>query len=313
MEKINNREQPLVSIIVITYNSSKYVIETLESAKNQTYQNIELIISDDASKDETVKICSQWLIQNKERFVKTELITVSENTGVPANCNRGLMVANGKWIKLIAGDDILLRNCIKENLLFIGQNSCYMVYSNMLFFNNEREWEERNYLLEYFNLIDSKRKLRLYARHSFFMNVPSWFIKRNIISEIGGFDEEFKLLEDQPFLLKFLNLNYKVKFLNVFTIKYRVNEGSIVQTQSLLFIDYLELCFKKIRVKKFKKFNPKDFIYKYDQLLRYKMSRSPNSIGLKILHRVSPAKYFITFLIKFSNKKFPFWIKRLIS
>lgn len=50
-------KNPLFSIIVITYNSSVFVLETLESAKNQAYQNIELIISDDGSTDETVAIC----------------------------------------------------------------------------------------------------------------------------------------------------------------------------------------------------------------------------------------------------------------
>ena len=59
---------PLVSIIVITYNSSKYVLETLESAKAQTYQNIELIVTDDCSNDNTVEICRKWIEENKERF-----------------------------------------------------------------------------------------------------------------------------------------------------------------------------------------------------------------------------------------------------
>ena len=99
---------PLVSISVITYNSSKYVIETLDSAKAQTYQNIELIISDDCSTDNTVEICKNWINDNKERFVRTELITVKKNTGISPNCNRANNAANGEWIKEIAGDEIEL-------------------------------------------------------------------------------------------------------------------------------------------------------------------------------------------------------------
>ena len=82
---MQSNESPLVSITVITYNSAKYVIETLESAKAQTYQNIELIISDDHSTDNTVKDCRQWIEKNKEWFIRTVLITIPENTGVPAN------------------------------------------------------------------------------------------------------------------------------------------------------------------------------------------------------------------------------------
>lgn len=101
-------ENPLVSIIVITYNSAKYVLETLESAKAQTYQNIELIITDDASQDDTVEICKEWLKENKELFVKTELVTVQKNTGISPNCNRGLKLSNGKWLKFIAGDEVII-------------------------------------------------------------------------------------------------------------------------------------------------------------------------------------------------------------
>ena len=85
-----NKDTPLVSIIVITYNSSKYVLETLESAYNQTYQNIELIISDDCSTDDTVEVCKKWVDEHKDRFVRSEIITTPVNTGIPVNCNRGL-------------------------------------------------------------------------------------------------------------------------------------------------------------------------------------------------------------------------------
>ena len=71
--------QPLVSVTVITYNSSKTVLETLDSIKAQTYQNLELIVSDDCSTDDTVELCRNWIEQNKERFVRTELLTVEKN------------------------------------------------------------------------------------------------------------------------------------------------------------------------------------------------------------------------------------------
>ncbi len=115
-------QEPLVSIVVITYNSSKFVLETLESIRKQTYQNIELIISDDCSKDSTIDICRNWIEKNKNRFVKAELITVERNTGIAPNANRGLKVAKGEWIKFIAGDDMLISNCIDELILFIQKN-----------------------------------------------------------------------------------------------------------------------------------------------------------------------------------------------
>jgi glycosyltransferase involved in cell wall biosynthesis len=130
------KNNPLVSIIVVTYNSSKYVLETLESAKAQTYQNIELIISDDASQDDTVQICKNWLLQNRERFVRTDLITVINNTGISANCNRGVNFSKGEWIKLIAGDDILMEKCISLNIYQVSQNkNIKIIFSNCQLFN----------------------------------------------------------------------------------------------------------------------------------------------------------------------------------
>ena len=76
---MQGKENPLVSIIVITYNSAKYVLETLESARYQTYQNIELIVSDDCSVDNTVEICNNWIKKNSNRFARVELITVNKN------------------------------------------------------------------------------------------------------------------------------------------------------------------------------------------------------------------------------------------
>ena len=71
--------EPLVSILVVTYNSSKTIEETLESAKNQTYGPIEVIISDDHSTDDTVEICEKWIEKNENRFTNSKVISASEN------------------------------------------------------------------------------------------------------------------------------------------------------------------------------------------------------------------------------------------
>src|ERR1700712_629182 len=104
---------PLVSIVVLTYNSGKFIIETLESTFNQTYDNIELILSDDCSTDNTVQLAQAWVNDHKSRFKKAEVLTVPVNTGIPKNCNRGLRGAGGEWIKILSGDDVLHNSCIE--------------------------------------------------------------------------------------------------------------------------------------------------------------------------------------------------------
>ena len=108
----------LVSIIIATYNSSSFVVETLESIVKQTWEKLELIITDDCSGDNTVELCQAWLKNNRERFIYAQILTFERNTGVAANANRGLYVAKGKWIKFLAADDTLKTNCIEDNILW---------------------------------------------------------------------------------------------------------------------------------------------------------------------------------------------------
>ena len=95
-----------VSVVVITNNSVKCIIDTLESVKEQTYKNIELIVSDDGSTDETLTLVKEWLDINEGRFTHNSIVESEINTGITKNCNRGTKVAIGKYIKLIAGDDL---------------------------------------------------------------------------------------------------------------------------------------------------------------------------------------------------------------
>ncbi len=85
----------LISVIVITHNSSDFILETLDSIRLQTYEGIELIISDDASTDETVSICTDWLKEHKKRFVGASLLRHPEQGGIAVNCNRGFFASNG--------------------------------------------------------------------------------------------------------------------------------------------------------------------------------------------------------------------------
>lgn len=107
--------KPSVSIVVVTYNSSRFVVETLESAYNQNYEGpIELIVSDDGSTDGTIDICRQWVRTHSDRFVKCQVIKTPINLGICGNYNFALEHVGGEWIKYIAGDDILMPECIDE-------------------------------------------------------------------------------------------------------------------------------------------------------------------------------------------------------
>lgn len=224
---------PLVSIIVITYNSAKYVLETLESAKNQTYQNIELIISDDCSSDNTVAICQKWIIENRDRFITAELITTNSNTGISANCNRGMRSVTGKWSKLIAGDDILLDNCIEDNILFINNNlTSEIIYSKPKRFGGDEssmQISENNYLKnEWIFEEPSSVQLQKQMERTPFWYTATLFIKTEIWAKFE-FDEAYPNIEDTPFVLKCLKAGHKLFYFPIYTVGYRFGHSDSVQ------------------------------------------------------------------------------------
>ena len=112
----------LVTVTVGTHNSSQFVVKTLESIYNQTWKDIELIIKDDASTDNTVELCRKWIEKNNNRFIRTEILAVSERKGPAANFNRGIRAAKAEWIKPVAGDDALLPNCIQDNMDYVSKH-----------------------------------------------------------------------------------------------------------------------------------------------------------------------------------------------
>lgn len=221
-----------VSIIITTYNSADFITETLESVKAQIYQNIELIISDDASQDETVSIAGKWLQENADRFVRTDLITVSVNTGVSANCNRSIAAAKSDWIKFIAGDDILLPNCIEDNVRFVQQcPEAKIIFSQVKVYRDTFKEDAfvrviplshpMNIMAPQFTAADQFNRLLLSDRINF---TPSYFFNKDAVVSVGGYDETNRFVEDYPMWLKLTQAGYKLFFFEVPTVGYRQHD-----------------------------------------------------------------------------------------
>ena len=243
--------QPLISIIVITYNSSKTIVETLNSIYEQTYGNIELIISDDYSKDNTIEICKEWIIKNKSRFTQVHIITSNQNTGISNNCNRGCKLAKGEWIKIIAGDDALFSNAISELIKFSHEYpNAYIVHSRMkcykdYFIENNIEAD----LLQNYppvltnNQGDNSQKQYLLLSLGNYIGAVTVFMKRSLYKEVNGYDESIKQCEDWPMWLKITHLGYPFYFLDQYTSKYRISSSSVFgsATVNYLFSKFFEM------------------------------------------------------------------------
>ncbi len=216
----------IVSVAVISYNAQDTIQETLDSILNQDHgaENIELIVSDDASRDNTVAVTSAWLAGNGHLFHKVDLIANAVNGGVSKNCNMVWKATTGAWIKTIAADDILLPHCLSSNLAFIsGQDSCNLVFSKMQWFGSIERVTPEPSQLPFFR----KSALEQYKslRFGSFNFAPTSFIRRAALEAVGFADERFRNIEDLPLWLSFTRHGYRLCFLDRVTVRYRVSHS----------------------------------------------------------------------------------------
>lgn len=289
-EKVN----PLVSVVIITYNSARYIIDTLESIKAQSYNEIELIVSDDCSTDNTVEISSKWINENRDRFADAKMITVPVNTGISSNCNRGLRECKGDWLKVLSGDDILMSNAIEDNIKYTSKNP-----DALFIFSNVCEIDENGKLIrsvtlhegqsKFAEMDSAKKQLKYYSRWPVFLNTPTFFYKKELVQEIGYCDEDFKIYEDMSAIFRAIERNVRINFLDKVTVAYRIHSEAV--SRSMKLDDRREKealkIFKKYQEKNLSKLNPFDLSVYYESWLRFKYKGIRGLKGDTILRKLS--------------------------
>ncbi|MDR0866392.1 MAG: glycosyltransferase [Candidatus Symbiothrix sp.] len=217
-----------ITVAVVTYNSSKTIIETLESVKRQTYANIELIISDDHSLDNTLEIIHEWVTHNKDRFVRIELLSSDINRGIVPNRNKCIGAAQGEWIKFVDGDDMLTTNSI-ESYQRVMDDSVHFIMGDFIELNEKEETKE--YLIDTnFFQLDASEQLVLQQQKARIL-WPGVIHRRETLIRLDGLDERFPMLDDFPFFIKALKAGYKFNGVNAFVFIYRVHSGSAQRSE----------------------------------------------------------------------------------
>lgn len=133
MEKKYTNE--LVSIIMPTYNSEKFILKTIESVINQSYKNWELIITDDHSTDNTVELIkSSYVNENRIR-----VYPLSINQGAAVARNNSIKEAKGRYIAFLDSDDIWFPRKLEKQLAFMQKTKCDLTYSSFIVVNEKGE------------------------------------------------------------------------------------------------------------------------------------------------------------------------------
>jgi glycosyltransferase involved in cell wall biosynthesis len=116
----------LVSIITPLYNSGDFISETIDSILSQTYQNWELIIVDDCSIDNGVKIVKKY----QENNDNIKLVQLSKNSGAAVARNKGIKKAKGKYIAFLDSDDLWHPEKLEKQISFMEKNDYAFTYTN---------------------------------------------------------------------------------------------------------------------------------------------------------------------------------------
>lgn len=221
-------EQPLVSILVVSYHQGKYIKENLDSLKAQTYTNWELIVADDASPDDSVLQFKNWL---KDNNVNAKELFHNKNTGLATILNEAIEICNGKYVKLIAADDFMHPECLEKSV-------------NSL----EEKGEEYGMVFTDTYCIDeNSNPLPDFADYNKLGNIPAEDFRKEllrgnriaaltvmmplkVIKETGKYDSKF-LVEDYYRWLK-INEKYLIAYIPEKLSYYRWHDNNISKTKA---------------------------------------------------------------------------------
>ena len=205
-------KQNLVSIIIPTFNRADLIISTLESVKNQTYDNWECLIIDDNSTDATFDRVAKFTNNDSRfKFIKK----ASEfKSGASVSRNIGLTLSSGKFIQFLDSDDILAENKIEQqlNILLLNDKFSIVVCKWELFddtieeikvFKQKSDYMSFEKPLDYFNLI---------GQHGGFYPPESFLVSKELINFSGYWNENITLNDDGEFFFRLLSNSKQIIF-----------------------------------------------------------------------------------------------------
>ncbi len=225
----NNFESSLISVCIINFNQGKYFDDCLNSYIFQTYKNLELIIIDDCSTDNSVQIISDLLNTHK---LNANFIINKKNKGVCKNINEAIKHSKGKYLSIVASDDFYGKNRY-ENLINKARNTPdeYKVFfSNCATVTEQKELISKNFINtikpNFTTIPDGDIYIELIKGN--FIPAIAMLIKMEVFDDVGLFDESLQL-EDYDMWLRIAR-KYKFKYVDDDEVFYRQVNNSHIRT-----------------------------------------------------------------------------------
>ena len=206
--------KPQVSVVIPVYNGERYLAAAIDSVFAQTYQNFEIIVIDDGSKDNTSKVLQQY--GDRIRAV------YQTNRGVAIARNHGIKLAQGKWIAFLDADDIFLPDKLASQLAFAASHPHLgMIHSGW------RRVDEAGNLLTVVEPWHEIPQLTLESWLRWKPVLPSAMLfQREWLDKSGGFDPRFPPAEDTELVLRLAAMGCEAAWLPQVTVNYRQHAAS---------------------------------------------------------------------------------------
>jgi glycosyltransferase involved in cell wall biosynthesis len=232
------KSDPLVSVIVIFLDEEQFIREAIESVFTQTYHHWELILVDDGSMDTSTSIARGYAREHPERVRYIEH-RAHQNRGMSTSRNLGISNANGEYIAFLDGDDIWLPNKLEQQVAILENKSeVGMVFAPTQWWygwTNKKEDIARDFVHDLgipSNVVLKPPELliQFLPKESISPCTCSVLLRREVVEQVGGFEDIFKgLYEDQAFFAK-VSLNSPVIASSTQIAKYRQHPNSNCST-----------------------------------------------------------------------------------
>lgn len=192
---------PQVSVIMGIYNCESTLKVALDSLLAQTFQDFEVIMCDDGSKDNTIQIAQQYVDNYPDKFI---LLKNDKNLGLNKTLNKCLAVAKGEYVARMDGDDISLPTRFEKEIKTLDMHPEFaLVGTAMIHFDESGDWKTSR-VIEYPTKMD-------FIKYSPFFNHATCIIRKSVFLEVGGYSEDKRTLrfEDCDLWYKIYAHGYK--------------------------------------------------------------------------------------------------------
>lgn len=239
----------LMSIAIPAYNNGNYIGETIESILLQSYKNIELVIVDDNSSDDTYQVLQKYAEKDERvRIYKNET-----NLGMAGNWNRCLELCTGEYMKLVCADDLLAPNMIERELeIFKEHPEVVLVGSDTRLVDLQGRYKGWYRRYKKSGIIDGKEVIRKgFFSQDYFGAPQANAFRRSAYEKVGGFSSEFHYIVDYDFFVEIAKLG-KIYIihepLNYFRVRGDSNTGQVMgedKQKTQIYVDEHYRLFKK--------------------------------------------------------------------